>query len=193
VLTSGNETKWQIILRRCKKAPYYLIPRINSGNLALDGMYLMMMLLLQETFLPFLLNGARIIDLITPWLILNIVVQTQWRATSLAFFAAIIQETNTAFPAGTYLASYWIIVTTVFLVKPTLSWRHSVPWLVTLALGLLWTRLFEIFIIVMTRASWSVELSLVISAFATIVVGTIFGLHLARHPREAFAHEEADS
>jgi hypothetical protein len=60
--------------------------------------------------------------------------------------AASILETHSTIPAGVYLCAYWIMYNVIITVRPTLSWRHRMPWLATLALSELWIIIFENFV-----------------------------------------------
>jgi len=181
LLTTSDKSKWQLFLERLRSLPEQAKPRINSGHLWLDCAFILLILALQETILPQLFWGLRLVDLITPWVLVNIVVQSYWPATIIALFAGVAQESHSAYPAGTYMAAYWIIANVCSYLKPTLSWRHTVPWLVAIFLANLWVRLFEFFIVAVTRGSMVLEGPMIASAISMMFFSSVFGLYLARN------------
>lgn len=127
-----------------------LKPRPNTGRLWHDVLFLLLMTVIQVFILPALLGSHLKIDLITPWLAITFIRQPMWTATILAAVGALALETHSSVPAGLYLCAYWIMANVILYARPTLSWRHRVPWLVTYGASATWIILFETFVIAFT-------------------------------------------
>jgi len=157
-----------------------LKPRPNTGSVAKDIAFVLVILFFQTTFFPTILGSAGVLDFITPWLVVTAIRQKPLQATILAMVAAFGLETKLAVPAGIYLCSYWIMINIFFQIRPALSWRYRTPWAVSYLLASLWIILFETSVLVFLHETWSVTPSFVLQQAVKLIVAVGFGMYLSR-------------
>ena len=171
------------ILKKSKidweKVAFYTYPRPYSGKLWLDVLFLLLIASIEQAVFPRGLFGYIPIDLICPWLIASIILQPFHGALLQAFLGAWILETSTVAPAGMYLCIFFVFAIVIHLVRNSLSWRHRVPWAVTVFLSMMWIVLFESFVIAITRNSQQLGFEYCLSQFARLLISTAFGYLLA--------------
>lgn len=163
----------------------------HSGRLWLDLVLLLVVGALHHTVIPSLTGSLVPVDLMTPWLVTALVLETLPRGALLAAVAAMILETHTAAPAGLYLCAYWVVAVTLYLTRSTLSWRHAFPWLVTFFVSQLWVIVFETFVIAVSAGSLVLELSYVAAQTARLLFGILIGMVLCRRFMNSDVSEEA--
>jgi len=136
----------------------YLVPKPWTGKLWLDVIYLLAVAAVAQALLMSGPLATLHIDVLTPWLVTGFVLQSLPRATVLAVIGGLALELHSTAPAGMYICVYWVTAATIALVRNTLSWRHSVPWLVTMLAATAWLSVFEGFVASLTRGSGVIDL-----------------------------------
>lgn len=149
--------------------------RPDSGKLWLDFIFLVLIATLQLAIIPSIFGQYLAVDLLTPWLVVCFVRQRQTTSVFLAFFAALILETHTSTPSGLYFCVYWITLTIIHFVKDSLSWRHNIPWMVTIFCAQLWLIIFECFVILFLRSMDSFNLLFVVNCIFRLLFSVVFG------------------
>lgn len=171
------------ILRKSRidwdKVGFYLLPRPRSGKIWLDVIFLLFVAGLEQAFFADGLFGVIAVDLVSPWVIAAIVLQTFPGALIMSLTGATILETSTVAPAGMYLCAFFMITVTIQLIKNSLSWRHRTPWAFTMATAMLWLVLFESFVLAITRSPERLGFVYCISQTGRLVIATGFAYLLA--------------
>lgn len=170
-----------------------LKPRPNTGRLWHDVLFLLLIAVLQVFILPALFGPHLKIDLMTPWLAITFIRQRMWSATVLAAIGAVALETHSSVPAGLYLCAYWIMANVIMYARPTLSWRHRVPWLVTYGASAVWIILFETFVIAFTVGLSELGLFYWLLQLIRFGAAVAFGMILCREWLEFQAEEPVPS
>jgi hypothetical protein len=124
----------------------YLIPKPWTGRLWLDLTYLLACAAVSQALLSDGPLAGLNLDLLTPWLVTGFILQPLPAAILLGLVGGLVLETHSTAPAGLYVCIYLVAAVVIGLVKNTLSWRHSVPWLVTMLSTAAWFVLFEGFV-----------------------------------------------
>lgn len=155
-------------------------PRPNTGALAKDIAFVLVIVFLQTTLLPTIFGAGGVFDFITPWIVVSAVRQKPTQATIVAMVAAFTLETKLAVPRGLYLCAYWIMINIFFQIRPALSWRYRTPWVVSYVLSAFWIVLFETFVLSFLHDTWAFRASFIFQQAAKIVVSTGFGMFLSR-------------
>ncbi|MGE0173654.1 MAG: hypothetical protein AB7T49_12730 [Oligoflexales bacterium] len=163
--------------------------RPNTGKLYRDVINLLVVFVIQTSIFPTFLGTSIVIDLITPWLVMSFVRQKLFPATVLALVGAISLEMHSSFPAGLYVCIYWITANIIFQIKPALSWRLLVPWVVVFSVSALWVLFWESFIMVFTKGTDGINEFFVFKQFLRFAVAVSFGVVLCR-PWLEFKEEE---
>jgi|GEM_PF-1028887 len=162
-----------------EKIAFYLYPRPYSGRIWLDMIYLLLIAALEQAVFPKGLFGYIPVDLVGPWLIASIILQPFYGAIIQVLIGAWFLETSTVAPAGMYLCAYLVFTIVIHLVRNSLSWRHRVPWAVTVSLAMLWIVVFEAFVIAVTRNPQQLGFEYCLSQFARLAISTGIGYLLA--------------
>lgn len=124
----------------------FLIFRPHTGYLWLDIFLLLIVSAMHFTIVPTLVGKVVLVDLLTPWLLTYFIAAPFRKSLTIGVLAALIMESHTSAPAGMYLSLFWVAFVTLWLVRVTLSWRHTFPWLVTFVVGELWIIFAESFV-----------------------------------------------
>lgn len=155
-------------------------PRPNTGSLLKDLVFVLLVVFIQSTVFPTLLESAGIFDFLTPWIVITAIRQRAFQATLLAMVGAFALETKLAVPAGIYLCSYWIMINTIFQIRLALSWRYRTPWLVSYAAASLWIMLFEVAVLIFIQDNWSFSFGFLFQQIVKILVAVGFGMYLSQ-------------
>ncbi len=141
----ADQLRWRIAMDRASQWLRWLSQSLHpaSGSFILDALLLVALVVIQETLLVSLLGIDLRLDLVTPWLMVNVILQPMARGLILALVAGFALESHAAFPAGTYLSCYWVIAAILSVSKESISWRHPVPWIVLLICAQLGCLFFE--------------------------------------------------
>lgn len=139
-MQSLNEAKNTLIWGHLARLAFL---KPNSGKLWIDLLNLFAIIWIQSTLFPSMSWRLINIDLITPWLVISFIRQKFGTSTFLCVVASLGLELRSTMPAGLYVCAYWMIANVIIQVRPTLSWRHKVPWAVTFLLAALWISFFE--------------------------------------------------
>ena len=157
-----------------------LIPRPNTGRLWQDCIFLLLICAIQLSILPSIFGPYISIDLVTPWLVTSIVRQNALSAGILCVVGASAIESHSSIPSGLYLCAYWIALTVIIQVRPTLSWRHRIPWLVNFIIAEIWIVAFEIFVTTVINRDALLDVLFWLSCIVKIPIATCFGLYISR-------------
>lgn len=170
-----------------------LMLRPNTGRFWQDTLFVVILTALQLAIFPSLFGRYILIDLVTPWLVISSVRQRPMAATLLVFVAALTLETRSATPRGLYLCPYWIMANVIMAIRPTFSWRHRVPWLMTYLTATLFVIGFESFVYAFTsRVAELGPLYWLRQAFR-LAIAVAFGMFLARRWLSIDAEEPVPS
>jgi hypothetical protein len=163
--------------------------RPNTGKLYHDVINLLLIFVIQTSVLPTFLGSAIVIDLITPWLVMSFVRQKLFPSSVLALVGALALEMHSSFPAGLYICIYWIMANIIFQIKPALSWRLLVPWIVVYSVSALWVLFWESFVMVFTKGTEGIDEFFILTQFFRFAIAVTFGVMLCR-PWLEFKEEE---
>ena len=166
-----------------------LKPRPNTGKLWQDILFLIVVVMVQVSLIPSLFGSYIKVDFVTPWLAISFVRQKGLQGTLLLVVAALAIETHSSIPSGLYLCVYWIMANIIMQVRPTLSWRHQIPWLVMFAVSAIWVVIFEAFVIAFIRGIAELDLLYWFLQLIRVGLATGFGMLLCREWLEFDAEE----
>ncbi len=187
-----DESSWDNLRFRLRKAIPYLIPRPSSGIRWLDVTYVMMIGILQFTILPSLgINWFRI-EFLTPWVVAVAVVQPYSTALIIGIAAALVTEGRTSVPAGTMICAYTVIINIIFLVRDLISWRRPEPWLSAMGIAIIWTVGFEFFVEAMENSEFTIRLSYALETAGRIGASFAFGIILQQWAMRYLEQELSD-
>ena len=172
-----HQDNWK---ERLKALGPELIPRPNTGRLWHDCLFLLLICAIQLAILPSIFGPFISIDLVTPWLVTSFVRQNALSAVILAIVGAAAIESHSSMPSGLYFCAYWIALTIIIQVRPTLSWRHQIPWLVNFILAQLWIVTFEVFVMTVINRNALMDIVYWLNCLVKIPVATCFGLYISR-------------
>ena len=162
----------------------YLMFRPYTGHLWLDILLLLLVSAMHFTIFPTIIGKIVLVDLLTPWLLTYFISAPFKKSLVIGVLTALIMETHTSAPAGMYLSLYWVALVTLWLIRVSLSWRHTFPWLVTFAAGELWIVFSEFFVHSVTLSAVSLTLTDLVEYFARIAfavgAGMIFSTRVRR-------------
>ncbi len=162
----------------------YLMFRPYTGYLWLDFLLLLLVSAMHFTILPTIIGKIVLVDLLTPWLLTYFISAPFKKSLVIGVLTALIMETHTSAPAGMYLSLYWVALVTLWLIRVSLSWRHTFPWLVTFAAGELWIVFSEFFVHSVTLSAVSFTLTDLVEYLARIAfavgAGMIFSTRVRR-------------
>ena len=165
---------------RAKELLVEFVPYPNTGRLWQDCFFLICIAALQLTILPSIFGVSSVFDLLTPWLVISCVQQRVFPVTILIVIAALAIEGHSARPVGMYFCCYWIMMTVIVQMRPTLSWRHRVPWMVTFTVAELWIVVFEGLAYVLISGNVMKDPFFWILQVVRILISTSFGLYISR-------------
>ncbi len=187
-----DESTWDSLRFRLRKAVPYLIPRPSSGIRWLDVTYVLMIGMLQFTILPSLgVNWFRI-EFMTPWVVAAAVVQPYSMSLIIGVAAALVTEGRTSVPAGTVICAYTVIINVIFLVRDLISWRRPEPWLSAMGLAILWSVSFEFFVEAMENPEFSISLTYLLQTAGRIAASFAFGILLQQWALRYLEQELSD-
>ena len=106
--------------------------RPGTGILWADILWLLVVGAFDSHVMPAITDNMLPFRLMTPWLIVTFVVAPTERSFISLIVGSLLVETSTGAPRGLYLTAYWVIFAVLTLSRKTLSWRHAVPWIVTI-------------------------------------------------------------
>jgi hypothetical protein len=105
--------------------------RPSTGSILADIFWFSLLFTIHQHILPSILGPNFPIDLVTPWLVISFVVSSPSHSLLLWLVASSLMETSTIVPRGFYLCAYWLIFAAILLTRRTLSWKLTVPWVVS--------------------------------------------------------------
>ena len=105
------------------------LPRPFGINPWVDVCYVGAIAIIQTTILPTFLPRGMVLDLLTAWVAIAIVLLPTSRALPLIVLAGLLVETRSAAPAGLYITAYWMLATAIILSRNAISWTNRSPWL----------------------------------------------------------------
>ena len=116
-------------LKETLKKWYGILKPIPSGSLfILDIGFIFLFLILYFILNNFVLHRVCCVDIITPWLFIYHIKQRNEKSFILFLIVAFCLETHMDMPKGAYFCSYFIIWSTLFLLKNRLSWTQLSTW-----------------------------------------------------------------
>ncbi|MBF0441946.1 MAG: hypothetical protein HQK54_08590 [Oligoflexales bacterium] len=157
-----------------------LRPRPDSGRFWLDIIFLLFIVLLQQSILPRLIGSFLVIDLLTPWLVICFSRQGLSASLLLAVLAAFALETHTSVPKGLFFCIYFIILTAIHLIRGTLSWEHDITWIVAFGFSEFWCIAFESFVVYFKVGFDYFSLVYFVDQILKITVAIFFGININR-------------
>lgn len=158
----------------------FLKIRPYTGSLVKDVLFLMFICALHFSVLPSILGRSILVDLLTPWLVVTMVAGPTGKGIFLMLLGAFLMETRTSAPAGMYITSFWMIATGIYLSRMSLSWRHYLPWFLTLLIAQLWVMLTELFVNHVMLGHWHLSLQEILAQCSRLVFAVGFGMILCR-------------
>lgn len=162
----------------------YMMFRPYTGHLWLDFFLLLVVSALHFTILPTIIGKIVLVDLLTPWLLTYFISAPFKKSLVIGVLTALIMETHTSAPAGMYLSLYWVALVTLWLIRVSLSWRHTFPWVVTFAAGELWIVFSEFFVHSVTLSAVSLTVTDLVEYLTRIAfavgAGMIFSTRVRR-------------
>lgn len=114
------------------------IPRPFAQNPWMDAVYIGLIAVLQTTILPTFFPQDLVVDLLTPWLAVSMVLLPPTLCLPLMVLAALIIETHSAAPAGLYISAYWMLGVAITLSAHAIAWTNKAPWLSLVILSETW-------------------------------------------------------
>jgi hypothetical protein len=165
--------------------------RPNTGLLWADLLWLLVVGAMDSYIFPSVTFGLMPFNLMAPWLVVTFVTAP----TAVSFFVFImgtlILETNSAVPRGMYLTSYWVIFSVLILARKTLSWRHTVPWLVTFFSAAFFICNFEMLLIFMRQDPTQLDFFYFAKQVIRVTLCVLAGMTLAQPWMMRFKGESA--
>lgn len=168
------------LISRIKSALPLYKPKPHTPFLWLDLVFLVLLAALETALSGSLLGPYIIIDLLTPWLAVSFIQKRASAVTLVAFVAALIQESRTSIPAGTYLCAYWILGNVIIQVRATLSWRYATPWIVTILASCGFVVIIEMAVMIFVSGLQGVTLGYTLIQMIRLGISVAFGLSLCR-------------
>ena len=152
----------------------------NSGSFARDLIYILCACFLQLVIIPSFSSGYFTFDILTPWLVITAIRQHAPAVTALTCVAALTIEMHGSAPAGMYLILYWIMINTMIQIRSTLSWRHSVPWVVSYFAAALWVHGGTALTLFLLRAPAEVDWQFLLEQLVKVVSAVVIGYLMCR-------------
>jgi hypothetical protein len=171
-----NRNSWALghqLLDFFKIRPY-------TGSLSKDFLFLLIISALHYSVIPSIVGRSILVDLLTPWLVVTMVAGSTSKWIFLTLLGAFLMETRTSAPAGMYLTSYWMIGTGIYLTRTSLSWRHYLPWFLTLLIAQLWVILTELFVNHVMLGHWHLSIQEILAQSSRLIFAVGFGMILCR-------------
>ena len=88
-------------------------------------------------------NLGSCFDLITPYIVYQIITKNQSYTFFIILFLSLLLETHTSFPRGFYFVSYGCLWLALYSIKDNISWQMIFPWFVIFIASQLWMSFFE--------------------------------------------------
>lgn len=161
----------------------FLIFRPHTGHLWLDIILLLIVSALHFTIVPTMIGKVVLVDLLTPWLFTYFIAAPFRKSLTVGLLAALIMESHTSAPAGMYLSLFWVAFVALWLVRVSLSWRHTFPWVVTFVVGELWIIFAESFVHSVNISSITFRLNDLIGLAVRILFAVLAGMFFCRKYR----------
>jgi hypothetical protein len=168
----------------------YIMFRPYTGHLWIDFLLLLLISALHFTILPTFLGKIVLVDLLTPWLLTYFISAPFKKSLAIGIVTALIVETHTSAPAGMYLSLYWVALVTLWLIRVSLSWRHTFPWVMTFAAGEIWIVFSEFFVHSVTLSAVSVTLTDLVEYLARIAFAVGAGMLFSSRVRREGVMED---
>ena len=153
--------------------------RPNTGFYWADMLWLLVIGTIDSYVLPSITGGIFPFSLLTPWLVLTFVVAPAPLSVSALLVGSLIQETNTGCPRGMYLTAYWIIFAFIMLSRKSLSWRHTIPWIVTFFISSFFVSNFESLIILLRQDGAQLDFFYFAKQLLRVSLSVALGMALA--------------
>jgi hypothetical protein len=157
----------------------YLKFKPHTGYFWLDLINLLLVAMIQLAILPALMGGIVYIDLLTPWVVTGMVMQSLTHGSALGLVAALILETHSTAPAGLYICCFWVLCVAINLVRTNFSWRLKLPWFATYLISMIWVLGFENFYLFVSHGSENFDLHYLISIIGRFLIALAFGMILS--------------
>jgi hypothetical protein len=159
--------------------------------LSLDFFWILALAALERTVFDTATGNWLFIDLLTPWMVVGMVTQQPARMFLTGLLIALLRETHSTAPAGFYVTLCFMQASTLILVRPSLSWHHASPWLLTIFLGCLWTVLAESLVMAIMQGGSVLTPTHILAQGARLIPSTMLGMWLCRHRVTLVPVEEA--
>jgi hypothetical protein len=144
-----------------------------------DAFFAAFIVVLQATVLPTILPSFIIIDLLTPWLAVSLVLLPWRRSLPLVLFSALLVETHTGAPAGFYLTTYWMLGISVALCRHAISWSNRMPWLSLVIFSETWMFAAEFIVALLSGQEPPIDLKYYLIHSLRIAISSYFGYTVA--------------
>jgi hypothetical protein len=150
--------------------------RPGPGRFHVDLIHLVGIATLQLPLLSSLTSYPLAIDFLTCWLVTVFIGLPLLQGLFLALLAGWFVELFLPVPAGLYLCSYWIIASTMYLTRTTLSWRHLSARFAWITGSQVLIVLFEALTILVAYGAESFSLFFWLTALSRCAFSTVFAI-----------------
>ena len=180
-----KETPWRAFVSFARRYKF----RPHTGNFWVDLLYILVLVVLEESLVGSLFGWIGSIDIVTAWLMVNFLRKKPAPALFMAVVVGLVQESRSSVPAGTYLCIYWILAVGIVQLRPVLSWRFYTPWVTMFCLTQLAVELIKWAILGISSDVFSLSVRDLFLVMFQVGVGLGFGLWICQPFLGPYAEE----
>lgn len=144
----------------------------KTHKFGFDFLYLIFILLIQTTLVISLPKPLSVIDLVTPWLLVIMIVAPLGRAFFLVLFAGVYLEMHSALPLGFYVSAFYFILSLITILKKNISWRNEFVWVCLFVFSQLSIEFYKLLLASAKLGSWNKLTDMAFMALALVVAVT---------------------
>lgn len=154
--------------------------RPHTSNFAIDLVFLVVLICLEETLVSSVLGPHLTVDLLTVWVACSVLQKQAGPAFVYAVCAALMQESRTSTPAGTYVCAYWILSILIVHFRPVLSWRFFTPWMAMFFAANILVITMSLLVVFVSSSYANFTFWHLVSFLFRIAVGLGFGVYISK-------------
>ena len=163
--------------------------RPHTGNFGVDLLYILVLIILEESLVGSVFGWIGPIDLVSTWLMVNLLRKKPAPALFMAVLVGLVQESRSSVPAGTYLCIYWILAVGIVQLRPVLSWRFYTPWVTMFCVTQLALELIKWAILAISSDVFSLSVRELLLVIVQVGVALGFGLWVCQPFLGPYAEE----
>ncbi len=165
---------------RCIAISKAMVPRPIVDDIWMNHIHLLLLLTLQYSILPRFFGQSLAIDVITPWIILQQILQKKGLGFYLTILTALALETHSTAPFGMYLTIYGMFYLLVQHLRDTLGWKYLFSWIMTFLIAGLGVILFEFQVLLITTGWYFPDGMYWVYSLMRLTSIVLIGLQLAK-------------